>query len=93
VATGTDSVFFKNISATTALFTLKGGLYGVIAHATWGGGSATLGGLASDGSTVVTVLTAFSADGYATVYLPPGQYKFTIATASAVYLSICDIPI
>jgi hypothetical protein len=54
---------FKNIAATPAPFTLRGGNYGVSARsAAWGGGSATLQRLASDGATYVTVLTAFSPD-------------------------------
>jgi hypothetical protein len=80
---------FKNIAATPTAFILRGGNYGVSAHsATWGGGSATLQRLAPDGSTYVTCLTAFSADGYASANLPSGTYQLLIATATAVY---CDI--
>jgi len=88
-----NSAQFLDQSATPASFSLLGGLYGVMVSATWGGGSVTLQGLALDGSTLVTVLTAFSANGYATVYLPPGVYVFTIATASVVYASISPIPL
>lgn len=87
-----DSYTASNIAATTAAFTLAGGLYGVDASATFGGGSITLQKLAGDGSTYVTALTAFSAAGYATVNLPPGTYKIAIATASAVYVTITRIP-
>jgi hypothetical protein len=90
----TDNNFqAENISATPAAFSLLGGLYGVMAQATWGGGSVTLQGLSLDGSTLITVLTAFSANGYATVYLPPGQYVLTIATATAVYVAVTPIPL
>ena len=82
---------FTNISATTAAFTLPAGNYGVTAKATWGGGSVTLQKLSPDGSTYVTALTAFSADGYATVLLPSGTYKFAVATATAVYVEIASI--
>lgn len=85
---GFEKKEFKNISATPATFTLKGGQYAVTVHATWGGGSVTLQRQATDGSTMVTCLTAFSADGYATVNLPSGTYSLTIATATGVY---CDI--
>lgn len=82
---------FSNISATTATFTLRGGQYGVMVNATFGGGSVTLQRLSLDGSTYVTVLTAFSAAGYATVNLPSGTYRLTIATATAVYAEVLSI--
>jgi len=41
-ASATDSVKFANISASTAPFVLKGGIYGVAALATFGGGSVKL---------------------------------------------------
>jgi hypothetical protein len=86
-----DRVVFANISATTAAFTLNGGQYAVLVVATFGGGSVTLQRLSNDGTTYVTCLTAFSAAGYATVNLPNGTYKLTIATASAVYAEIVSI--
>ena len=49
----------------------------------------TLHGLVPDNATYVTVLTAITADGYATVQLPPGTYSVLIATA--VYLDIIAI--
>jgi len=84
-------VAFSNISATTAAFQLRGGLYGVTVSATFGGGSVTLQRLAADGTTYVTCLTAFSAAGYSTANLPPGTYKFTVATATAIYADITAI--
>lgn len=88
-----EIVPFSNISATTAAFTLRGGLYGVTVHATWGGGSVTLQRLATNAATYVTVLTAFSADGYATVSVPQGIYKITVATATAIYVDVSSIAI
>jgi hypothetical protein len=86
-----ESQVFKNVSSTQGPFTLRGGSYGVTAHSsTWGGGSATLQRLAPDGATYVTVLTAFSADGYASVNLPSGTYQLAIATAT-VYCDIVSI--
>jgi hypothetical protein len=80
---------FSNISSTPAPFNLRGGPYGVTAHTTtWGGGSATLQRLSPDGSTYVTVLTAFSADGYASANLPSGTYQLAIATATALYVDV-----
>jgi hypothetical protein len=87
-----EKVAFSNISSTPAPFTLRGGSYGVSAHSSsWGGGSATLQRLAPDGSTYVTVLTAFSADGYASANLPAGTYQLAIATVTAVYADIVGI--
>lgn len=90
----TDGKAFSNISATTAAFNLKGGKYAVAAVATWGGGSAKLQTLGPDGTTWLSVASAsdFTANGYATVDLPAGQYRFTIATASAIYASIAGVP-
>lgn len=89
---GNESQVFKNIAASTATFTLRGGIYAVTVHAgTWNAGSVTLQRQAADGSTMVTCLTAFSADGYATVNLPGGTYQFTIASASGVYADLTSV--
>jgi len=79
---------FSNISATPASFTLRGGNYGVTVHATWGGGSVTLQRLSPDGSTYVTVMTAFAADGYANANLPSGTYQLLVATATGIYIDV-----
>jgi len=89
-----DGQVFSNIAATTAAFLLDGGLYGIDVVATFGGGSVKLQKLCADGSTYASVSAAtdFTAAGYQSVNLPPGKYRFTIATASAVYASIARIP-
>lgn len=74
------------------VFALSGGKYGITAIGTWGGGSLTLERLAGDGSTWVTAATAITADGFVAVELPRGSYRFTIATATAVYVGIERIP-
>lgn len=87
-----ENVFYDNISATPATpFTLRGGNYGVTAKATWGGGSVTLQRLSRDATTYVTVLTAFTADGYASVNLPSGTYRLLVATATAIYVDVVGI--
>ena len=86
------TVTFSNISATTAAFVMRGGVYGVTARsATWSAGSATLQRLAPDAATYVTCLTPFAADGYATVQLPPGTFRMLILTATGVYVDIVAI--
>ena len=89
-----DGYFANGISVTTEAFKLIGGLYGVDALATWGGSSVKLQRVAGDGSTVLPVAasTDFSANGFATVNLPAGDYKLTIATATAVYVTVQRIP-
>jgi hypothetical protein len=88
---GVELFAYKNVSATQGPFTLRGGQYAVTVIATWGGGSVTLQRLADDGSSYVTCLTAFSANGYATVNLPSGRYQFAVATATAVYVDITSV--
>jgi hypothetical protein len=98
MATSTESVAFQNISATTAAFTLKGGRYLFNAVATFGGGSVALHGLMADGSTFAAVpdiagnAVSVTVAGWKTTDLAPGQYKFVIATASAVYCAVASVP-
>lgn len=83
-----------NISATTSAFYLRGGLYGVLVEGDFSGaGTITLQKKAASG-TYVTCLTAFSADGYATAYLPAGIYIFTVSgTIATTYASVDPIPV
>ena len=69
---------FINVGSTTAAFSLLGGLYGVTFKASTYG-TVTLQRLADDATTWVTALTAFSADGYASINLPPGSYRFALS--------------
>lgn len=90
-----DYQLFTNISANTSPFTLQGGKYGLDVVATFGGGSVKLQKLAADGTTYVSVSSAtdITAAGYATGDCAPGTYRFTIATATAVYICLSRIPI
>lgn len=91
---GSDSKVISNVSATPPSFTLLGGKYGVGAIATFGGGSVKLQRLGPDGTTYYSVAstTDFAAAGYAAIDLPPGTYRFLIATATAVYAEVTAIP-
>ena len=72
-----ENTSFSNISATTAAFSLGGGKYAVsVIGSTFG--TVTLEILGPDGSTYLTALTAFSANGIADVDLPPGLFKIAI---------------
>ena len=90
-----DTQTFTNLSATPALFPLKGGKYGVsVGPATFNAGNVHFQKVAADHSTLVDVSAAtnFTAAGYAVVDLPPGQYSLTITTATAVYAAISRVP-
>jgi hypothetical protein len=90
-----DAQLFSNISASTAAFTLHGGYYLISAIATFGGGSVELQALGPDQSTWLSLPTALkiTANGTIAGYLPPGQYRFTVTTATAVYASVAGVPI
>ncbi len=90
-----DAVLFKNVAADQGPFYLDGGLYDIAVIATFGGGSVKLEMLMPDQSTYAEVdstNTSFTAAGHYAVLLAPGQYKFGIATATAVYVSASRIP-
>ena len=73
-----DAKSFSNIGATTAPFTLAGGRYGVaVIGLTFG--TVTLEVLGPDGTTYLTALTAFSANGIQVADLSSGTYKVVIA--------------
>ena len=95
MTTAVDEVSFSNISANTAAFTLKGGYYLVAAVATFGGGSVELQVLGPDQSTYLSAPTALKLTAAGTIagYRPPGQYRFTIVTATAVFCSVAGVPI
>ena len=89
---GLDSNTASNVSATTAAFTLRGGLYMIIVTATFSAGNVVLQTLTADNVTFVNVHTAITAAGVASVTLPNGQYRWAITTATAVYASVVGIP-
>lgn len=72
-------VLFSNISATTAAFTLSGGLYTVKCMGSTFG-TVTLQVLGGDGTTWITALAAIAANSLsAATRFPPGSYRFAIA--------------
>jgi hypothetical protein len=95
MTTTVDDKSFSSISANTAAFTLKGGYYMVAAVATFSGGSVELQLLGPDQSTWLSAPTALKLTAAGTIagYLPPGQYRFAIATATAVYASVAGVPV
>lgn len=87
-----QAVRFSNISADTSAFELGGGLYQFAVVATWGGGTVSLKQLGPDGSTYLS-LADVTANGGQQLYLPPGQYKVTVTTATAVYATVVRLPV
>lgn len=102
-----EAVGFSNIAASTAAFALTlGGRYSVSVIATFGGGSVKLQKLGPDNTTFIDiqapfnnagveadlVISTFSANGTKDFVLAPGQYKFVITTATAVYISLARCP-
>jgi hypothetical protein len=90
-----DAVAFSNISASTPAFGLKGGYYFCACVATFGGGNVELQVLGPDQSTWLSAPTAlkFTTAGTIAGYLPPGEYRFAIASATAVYCSVAGVPL
>jgi len=90
-ATATET---SGVLTDGTVFTLRGGKYGVVAQATFGGGSVKLQMLGPDATNYVSVSSAtdFTAAGYAVIDLPPGRFKFTIATATGVTAQATRIP-
>ena len=85
-----DGCNLANVT-TGSDFSLLGGDYGITVSATFGGGSVTLNAYALDGTTKIALLPAFTANGYGYLDLPAGNYNITIATATAVYVSVSRI--
>src|SRR5579871_6269546 len=81
--------------ANVGPFEVKGGLYLATVVATWNAGSVKLQKLAPDGSTYLSLGsdTDFAANGVTTVYLNPGQYRWTIASATGVSAELSRVPI
>ena len=91
--TATQSINFSNIAATTAGFQIYGGKYGLTVSATFGGGNVQLQVLSLDGSTWINVGSSVTAAGQSTVDIPPGQYRLSITTATAVFAALTRVPI
>lgn len=85
---------FSGFAATQGPFSLFGGQYAVTMHAaTWASGSVTVQRQAADGATMVTVMPAFTSDGYSTQYLPKGTYQLTLTAASGVFADVTSITV
>ena len=102
-----EAFLISNQAAGSYPFRLDiGGRYMMTVHATFGGGTVKLQVLGPDGVTyldvqgtfnnagaeVDLVISTFSSDGTKVYDLAPGQYKFLVTTATAVYAAIARCP-
>jgi hypothetical protein len=74
----TDNQKFSNIAASSSVFQLLGGTYG-IAIILSTPGTVTLETLGPDGTTFLPVTAAIATNGYSTAILAQGQYKVVLA--------------
>lgn len=83
----------SNIAAgTTAAFVMRGGKYWIETKST-GSGTIDLQRLGPDGTTYTARITQITATaGQQTIDLPPGQYRWVVATFTANYLEMVRIP-
>lgn len=78
--------------STTAAFNLRGGSYWLETKST-GTGTIDLQRLGPDGTTWTARATQITATaGQQTLSLPPGSYRWVVATFTANYLEITRIP-
>lgn len=89
-------LIFSNAAAgTSAQFELKGGTYQLGIAATGSGGTAVLNQLGPDQATFipcVATTAALTASGTQLYDLPPGQYKLTTTTLTAIFAVIERVP-
>lgn len=89
------SIFSNAAAGTSAQFELKGGTYQLDIAATGSGGTAVLNQLGPDGVTFIPAVgttAALTASGTQLYDLPPGQYKLTTTTLTAIFASITRVP-
>lgn len=78
---------------TTTAFDLRGGDYFVQSKST-GTGTIDLQRLGADGATWVAAITQITATaGLQRISLPPGSYRWVVATFTANYLEVIRIPV
>ena len=89
----TDRVVYSNqATGTTGSFELRGGSYWIETKST-GTGTIDLQRLGPDGTTYTARITQITATaGQQTISLPPGTYRWVVATFTANYLEITRIP-
>jgi hypothetical protein len=80
----------ENISATSAPFSLVGGLYSIAVTGS-DFGTVSLERLGPNGNSWLKAIVDFTANGISTAYLAPGSYRVAIASATGVYADITRI--
>lgn len=81
------------VTSTSDTFQLTGGKYWFSAVGTFNSGTITLQRIGPDGTTLVTVATALTANGGNTSDLPPGTYQVTVSgsTTAALWWEVVRI--
>jgi hypothetical protein len=93
MSTTTDGMRIDNAGVgASAAKNLKGGTYAFSAAATFGGGNVQVQALMPDSTTWANVGTSLTAAGLNSFDLPPGQYRFNVTTATAVYAALVGVP-
>ena len=81
-----------NVAADSAVFSLPGGRWALMAEATWGGGNIALNVKCPNGTYAAVSGMSLSANGMVSAQLPPGDYKIVRTTATAIYANMVWIP-
>ena len=74
-----------------ASFQLTGGMYAVETLAT-GAGTIALQTLGPDGATWLTAVSIATTSNYSTAQLPPGVYRWSTSSFTAIYAAVSRIP-
>jgi len=86
----TQGFTFKNLTADSPTFALRGGKYAVVSVAT-AYGTTKFQIMGPDGSTYVDIAT-LSANGISVYDLPPGTYKIASSGATGLNVSVVAVP-
>lgn len=94
MSTTTDGMRIDNAGVgASAAKNLKGGTYVFSVTATFGGGNVQVQAMMPDEATWANVGGALTAAGQSNgLFLPPGQYRFNVTTATAVYAALVGVP-
>lgn len=83
----------SNASVSSGQFDWPGGIGVMYAEATWGGGTVKLQCQTPQGTWVdVGAGVTFTANGVGGFTLPAGPIRASVATATAVYVSVVGVP-
>lgn len=88
----TSITALSNQAADSAVFSLPGGRWAMVAEATWGGGNIALHIKCPNGTFAAVTGMSLTANGMVSAQVPPGDYKIVRTTATAIYARMVWIP-